>query len=168
MRGGFFACGLGLALSKHEERLARNHALETLELLGIESLAAVPVPALPAGLRRVVELGRALAGDPRLLILDEPAAGLRAKERRELSERIGMVCDELGVAVLVTDQDLPFVSSLADYVYVLEAGELVGKGEPGEVEQNPRVQATYLRAPAFADLPDWPDEGPNAPGTDES
>jgi ABC-type branched-subunit amino acid transport system ATPase component len=151
MRGGFFSCGLGLALSKHEERLARAHAGEILEMLGIEALAAVPVAGLPAGLRRTVELGRALTGDPRLVVMDEPAAGLRPKERRELSERIGMVCDEMGVAVLVTDQDLPFVASLADYVYVLETGTVIGQGEPGEVERNPRVQATYLRAPELGE-----------------
>lgn len=153
MRGGFFSCGLGLALAKHEDRVARNHGLEVLELLGIEQLADHPVAGLPAGVRRLAELGRALCTEPRLAILDEPAAGLDLKERRELSERIGMVCDEMGVAVLVTDQDLPFVSSLADFVYVLDAGAIVGKGEPGDVEADTRVQAAFLRPPVPASPP---------------
>ena len=163
MRGGFFSCGFGLALARHEDRLARGHAAEILEFLGIEDAADAPVGALPAGVRRLVELGRALASEPRLAILDEPAAGLDPKERRELSERIGMVCDEMGVAVLVTDQDLPFVSSLADFVYVLESGVLVGKGEPGDVDADPRVRATFFRpdppaAPAPPEIPPWPPE----------
>src|SRR5438105_4867648 len=93
---------------------------------------ATPSPAvagLPAGLRRLVEIGRALATDPRLAVLDEPAAGLDRAERRELSERIGMMCDEMGVTVLVTGQDFPFVSTLADFVYVLDSGAVVGRGE---------------------------------------
>lgn len=147
MRGGFFSCGLRLALSRHDDRVARLHSFEVLELLGIEHLADVAVAALPAGARRLVEIGRAVAGDPKLAVLDEPAAGLDAKERGELAERIGMVCDELGVAVVVTDQDLPFVSSVADFVYVLESGAVAGKGEPGEIDRDPRVQATYLRPP---------------------
>jgi branched-chain amino acid transport system ATP-binding protein len=102
-----------------------------------------------------------VATDPKLAIFDEPAAGLDLKERRDLAERIGMVCDELGVAVVLTDQDLPFVSSLADFVYVLDGGQIVGKGEPGDVEADDRVQAAYLR-PAVTDLTDdfeWPPEG---------
>lgn len=164
MRGGFFSCGLGLALSKHEDRLARDHALEVLEFLGIDGLADHPVAGLPAGVRRLVELGRALAASPSLAVLDEPAAGLDAKERRELAERIGMACDDLGVAVLVTDQDLPFVSSLADFVYVLDSGAVVGQGEPDEVESDPRVRAAYLRAGggSAASAPPTP-PGPPAP-----
>jgi ABC-type branched-subunit amino acid transport system ATPase component len=161
MRGGFFACGLRLALSRHEDRKARHHAFEIAELLGIEHLADEPVSVLPAGARRLTEIGRAVATDPKLAILDEPAAGLDLKERRDLAERIGMVCDELGVAVVLTDQDLPFVSALADFVYVLDGGAVVGRGEPGDVEADERVQAAYLR-PAVTDLTDdldWPPEG---------
>jgi branched-chain amino acid transport system ATP-binding protein len=162
MRGGFFSCGLGLALSKHEDRLARTHALEVLEFLGIESLADHPAAALPAGARRLVEFGRVLAAEPRLAVLDEPAAGLDQKERRELSERIGMACDDLGIAVLVTDQDLPFVSTLADFVYVLDSGRVIGYGEPYEVENDTRVQAAYLRVrgpvqPAPPEAPEPPE-----------
>jgi branched-chain amino acid transport system ATP-binding protein len=145
MRGGFFACGLGLALSKHEDRQARGHALEILELLDIDGLADRPVAGLPAGIRRLVEVGRALATEPRLAVLDEPATGLDQAERRDLAERIGMMCDEMGVAVLVTGQDLPFVASLADFVYVLDSGAVVGKGEPPDVAVDTRVQAAYLR-----------------------
>ncbi len=173
MRGGFFACGLGLALSKHEDRLARRHAVETLELLGIDGLADHPVAGLPAGIRRLVELGRALVTEPRLAVLDEPAAGLDRAERRELAERIGMMCDEMGVAVLVTGQDLPNVASLADFVYVLDSGAVVGKGEPPDIAGDTRVQAAYLRfgppeagATGSGPLPE-PPESPDSPEAPE-
>jgi branched-chain amino acid transport system ATP-binding protein len=145
MRGGFFACGLGLALSKHEDRLTRRHALELLEMLGIEALAERPVAGMTPEEQRLVDLGRALAADPRLVVLDEPAAGLPKPERRNLAERIGMVCDEMGIAVLVTGQDFPAIANLADYVYVLDTGAVVGDGEPDDVAADTRVQAAFLR-----------------------
>lgn len=163
-RGGFFSCGFGTALAKHEDRLARGHALEVLEILGIEDVIDHPVAALPPGIQRLVELGRVLVSEPKMAVLDEPAAGLDPKERRDLAERIGMACDEMGIALLVTDQDLPFVSSLVDYVYVLDSGALVGKGEPGDVESDSRVRAAFLRPepepPPPAPPPDapWPPE----------
>jgi branched-chain amino acid transport system ATP-binding protein len=97
------------------------------------------------GEQRLVDLGRALAAEPRLAILDSPGAGLAKPERRNLAERIGMVCDEMGIAVLVTGQDLPSVRHLADFVYVLDNGTVVGKGEPDEVAADTRVQAAFLR-----------------------
>ncbi len=167
MRGGFFACGFGLALSKHEDRLARTHALEVLEFLGIDEHAGIPVTALPGGVRRLVELGRAVAAEPRLAVLDEPTAGLDPTERRELSERIGMMCDEMGVAVLVTDQDLPFVSSLADFVYVLDAGAVVDRGEPGEVAEDARVRAAFLRPVLPPPSPPAPPDPPPRPTAED-
>jgi branched-chain amino acid transport system ATP-binding protein len=160
MRGGFFACGLGLALSKHQDRLARRHALELLELLGIEALADRPVAGLSLGEQRLVDLARALAADPRLAILDEPTAGLSKPERKDLAERIGMLCDEMGIAVLVTGQDFPSITNLADFVYVLDSGTVVGKGEPDDVAADTRVQAAFLRG--LEPPPDGPPPGPAA------
>ncbi|MDQ1497469.1 MAG: branched-chain amino acid transport system ATP-binding protein [Actinomycetota bacterium] len=167
MRGGFFSCGLGLALSKHEDRLARRHALELLELLGIETLADQPVAGLAPGQQRLVDLARALAAEPRLAVLDEPAAGLSKPERREFGERIGMVCDEMGIAVLVTGQDFPSVNSLADFVYVLDSGTVVGKGEPDDVAGDTRVQAAFLRGgPGAAGSPPPGEPPPDEPPPD--
>jgi len=145
MRGGFFACGFGLALSKHDDRMARRHAFELLELAGIESLADRPVAGLGPGEQRLVDLARAMAADPRLVILDEPAAGLPRQDRKDLAERIGMVCDEMGIGVLVTGQDFPAIANLADFVYVLDTGSVVGQGEPDDAAADTRVQAAFLR-----------------------
>jgi len=162
MRGGFFACGFGLALSKHDDRLARRHALELFELLGIEHVADQPAAALSLGEQRLVDMARALAADPRLAILDEPAAGLSKLDRKDLAERIGMVCDEMGIGVLVTGQDFPAIANLADFVYVLDNGAVVGQGEPDDVAADTRVQAAFLRGvEPFPPVPEGPpDEGP--------
>jgi ABC-type branched-subunit amino acid transport system ATPase component len=159
MKGGFFACGLGLALAKHDDRVARRHALEVLELLGVEDLADRPVAGLGPGEQRVVDLARALAADPRLAILDEPAAGLPRADRKELAERIGMVCDEMGIGVLITGQDFPSVTNLADFVYVLDTGTVVGQGEPDDVTADTRVQAAFLRGVQPTPPPSAPDPG---------
>jgi branched-chain amino acid transport system ATP-binding protein len=167
MKGGFFACGFGLALAKHDDRMARRHALEVLELLGIVALADRPVAALGPGEQRLVDLARALAADPRLAILDEPGAGLAKADRKELAERIGMVCDEMGIAVLVTGQDFPSVNYLADFVYVLDTGMVVGQGEPDDVAADTRVQAAFLRGVDAAPPPDAA-PGTDAPGSPEA
>jgi ABC-type branched-subunit amino acid transport system ATPase component len=158
MKGGFLSCGLGLALAKHDDRVARRHALELLELLGFEQLADRPVAGLGPVEQRVVDLARALAADPRLAILDEPGAGLPKADRRELAERIGMVCDEMGIGVLITAQDFPAVTNLADFVYVLDTGTVVGQGEPDDVVADTRVQAAFLRGVQPAAAP--PEPGP--------
>ena len=164
MRGGFFACGLGLALSKHEDRLARRHALELLELLGIEALADRLVVRLGLAEQRLVDLARALAADPRLAVLDEPGAGLSKPDRKDLAERIGMVCDEMGIAVLLTAQDFPPITNLADFVYVLDGGAVVGQGEPDDVAADTRVQAAFLRGiQPFPPVPE-PPPAPEEPG----
>ncbi|HLJ08898.1 MAG TPA: hypothetical protein VKX24_10180, partial [Acidimicrobiia bacterium] len=101
-----------------------------------------------------------------LAILDEPAAGLAREDRRDLSERIGMVCDEMGIAVLVTGQDFPAITNLADFVYVLDGGSVVGKGEPADVRADTRVQAAFLRGadpPPPTPPPASPGGGPEGP-----
>jgi ABC-type branched-subunit amino acid transport system ATPase component len=115
-----------------------------------------------AGEQRLVDLARALAADPRLAILDEPAAGLTKPDRKDLAERIGMVCDEMGIAVLVTGQDFPAIANLADFVYVLDTGAVVGQGEPDDVAADTRVQAAFLRGvQPFPPAPEVaPDDGP--------
>jgi ABC-type branched-subunit amino acid transport system ATPase component len=128
-------------------------------MLGVEALADRPVAGMTPGERRLVDLGRALAADPRLAVLDEPAAGLSKPERRNLAERIGMVCDEMGIAVLVTGQDFPAVTNLADFVYVLDNGAVVGAGEPEEVAADTRVQAAFLRGVRPAPTSPAPPDG---------
>jgi ABC-type branched-subunit amino acid transport system ATPase component len=170
MRGGFFACGFGLALSKQDDRLAWRHAMELFELLGIEHVADRPAADLSPGEQRLVDLARGLAADPRVAILDEPGAGLPKLDRKDLAERIGIMCDEMGIGVLVTGQDFPAIANLADFVYVLDNGSVVGQGEPDDVAADTRVQAAFLRGvQPFPPAPEAPpaEEPPDDDPTEE-
>lgn len=138
LRCGFLACLL--RFNRAEERDAREEALRLLELVGIGAWAAVEAGALPFGGQRLVELARALAMRPRLLMLDEPASGLSEEERRHLARLLR----SLGISVLIVEHDVRLVSELADRVLVLNYGCPVAEGTPEQVRRNPRVQAAYL------------------------
>lgn len=133
MRGGLFAGGLRLALSTRQERQARSRALEVLDLLGVADSADWSVGRLDARRARLVELGRALASEPEIALLDDPAQGLRAEEAAELSERLAEVCDEMGVTILIAARELEEMSTFADHVYLLEGGRVVASGPPDEL-----------------------------------
>ncbi|MGH9022895.1 MAG: ABC transporter ATP-binding protein [Acidimicrobiia bacterium] len=133
MSGGFFAGGLRSALSTRQDRRARARALEVLELLGVADCADWPVGRLDARGARLVELGRALAPEPEIALLDDPAQGLRAEDASELAERLAEVCDEMGVTILIAARELEEMSTFADHVYLLEGGRVVASGAPDEV-----------------------------------
>jgi len=101
------------------------------------------VAGLPYGVRKVVELGRALAAEPRLLLLDEPASGLNPEETRELA---GWLEDirELGITVVMVEHDMSLVSAVADRVIVMDQGQVLTTGTPAQVQADPRVVAAYL------------------------
>ncbi|HEX6989356.1 MAG TPA: ATP-binding cassette domain-containing protein [Bacillota bacterium] len=140
-RAGFVASAL--RLTRNEERAARSRALAALAQVGGEELASQRVDALPFGALRMIELARALAARPRLLLLDEPASGLTGPERQELARLIRRVRDA-GVAVVLVEHDVPFLMQLADRVLVVHHGEAIAQGLPEEVRRNPRVIAAYL------------------------
>ncbi len=138
LRSGFIRCLLGL--NRKEEHWAEQEALRLLRLAGVERWARTPVASLPFGVQRLVEIVRALAGRPRILLVDEPASGLTASER----EWLGKLLRSLGIAVLLVEHDVRLVSSVADRVLVLHYGKVVAEGSPDEIRRNPEVQAAYL------------------------
>jgi branched-chain amino acid transport system ATP-binding protein len=126
-----------------EERLIREEALRALELVGLEHRARDPAEALPLGHLRLLSVARVLAQRPRVLLLDEPVAGLRAAEKRQLRQ----VFDDLrraGLTMLLIEHDMQFVGSVADRVLVLDRGRLIAEGSPAEVREDERVVAAYL------------------------
>ncbi|WP_431860605.1 branched-chain amino acid ABC transporter ATP-binding protein/permease [Azospirillum sp.] len=127
--------------------LAEAHALSALTRLGVADRALDRCGALPAGLRRRVELARALARQPRVLLLDEPAAGLTDAEKAELSAHLRAVAAD-GVAVLVVEHDMGFLLPLADRVLALDQGRVLYDGAPAGVPHDPAVVEAYLGAPA--------------------
>ena len=102
-----------------------------------------PAASLPLGQQRVVEIARALAAQPTILLLDEPAAGLRHLEKQALTELLTQLRGE-GMALLVVEHDMEFVMNLADRITVLEFGKVIALGNPAEVQANPRVMEAYL------------------------
>jgi branched-chain amino acid transport system ATP-binding protein len=126
------------------EVASREAAEEVIDLLALEGVRHRPAGELPYGLRKRVELARALALKPALLLLDEPAAGLSTEEREELAWWVGEIRGGLGVTVFLVEHDMRFVMDLSDQVCVLDHGEVIAQGTPMAVQQDARVAAAYL------------------------
>jgi branched-chain amino acid transport system ATP-binding protein len=126
------------------ERSVRKRALETLEYVGVESVARRPAGGLPFGTLKRVELARALVSKPRLLLLDEPAGGLNHEEVETLASFIRRLRDELKISVLLVEHHMNLVMRVSDHVHVLSFGRMLASGPPAEVQRNPDVIDAYL------------------------
>ncbi|MEW6751436.1 MAG: ABC transporter ATP-binding protein [Candidatus Latescibacterota bacterium] len=142
-RAGLLACMLRLPGCRQEEERIAARARELLGFLGIGDLAEAEATALSFGQQRTVELARALATEPRLLLLDEPAAGLNLHETARLAEVIGAVRDS-GVTILIVEHDMGLVMSVSDEIVVLSSGRTIAEGEPRRIQVDPEVIRVYL------------------------
>jgi branched-chain amino acid transport system permease protein len=118
-------------------------AMAALDFGGLAHLAYLPARSLPLGTRRLLEVVRAVAGEPRVMLLDEPAAGLDDAGLRELATLVRRSCDA-GAAVVLVEHNVPFVLGLADVIHVMELGRVIASGTPDEIKDNPDVIASYL------------------------
>jgi branched-chain amino acid transport system ATP-binding protein len=142
-RAGVVAAALRPPAQRREERAIRASAEECLDRVGLLDWASRPADGLPLGQQRRLQVARALAGKPRVLLLDEPASGLRADERRDLAALI----DELrsaGTTILLVEHDVGLVTSLAQRITVLDLGRVIADGTPSEVTSDPVVIKAYL------------------------
>jgi branched-chain amino acid transport system permease protein len=140
---GLVASLLSLPGSRRAEAQAAAQAMELLRHLGIAERAYEPAGALPYGLQRRVELARALASQPHLLLLDEPAAGLNPNEIKELSHLLRGI-NRSGVTILLIEHHMDLVMGIADHVIVLDGGVKIAEGTPAEIAGNAQVIAAYL------------------------
>jgi branched-chain amino acid transport system ATP-binding protein len=143
-KAGFVTAGLALPPARREEKAINAKAEEVGELLGLTTYLSRVAGDLPYGLQKLVELGRALVSEPRVVLLDEPVAGMNPGEKQTLIAAFDRVRKARDVAFLLVEHDMSFVMRLTEYLYVLDFGKLIAEGSPEEVTGNARVIEAYL------------------------
>jgi branched-chain amino acid transport system ATP-binding protein len=142
-RSGFLACAFKLPHHLREERRIRDQARELLDFVGLAEAADIEAANLPFGKGRLLEIARALAVQPRIMLMDEPAAGLNSRETWQLGDLIRKI-RETGVTVVLVEHDMELVMDICDTIVVLNLGKKLAAGTPRQIQENPEVIAAYL------------------------
>jgi branched-chain amino acid transport system ATP-binding protein len=140
---GFFAAALRLPKAKHEEEKISLNATKFLNMVGLGQHAQQNALSLPLGQQKLLAIARALATEPKLILLDEPGAGLNALEKRELSDLIRRIRG-MDITVVLVEHDMPLVMGLAEWIIVLDSGQKIAEGTAAQVQKDRRVIAAYL------------------------
>jgi branched-chain amino acid transport system ATP-binding protein len=142
-RAGFLAGMMNLPWTKKEEKAVRDRAFEIMEFLGLTAFADTEATSLAYGQQRILEIGRALACEPKLLLLDEPAAGLNMRETAEMAKLISRIRDT-GITILLVEHDMSLVMKISDEIVVLSYGQKIADDVPLAIQKNPEVIKVYL------------------------
>lgn len=143
-KGGILSQGFRLPFVKKEEKRIREKALKILEFLGIRGIEDQQGAAQPYGVMKLIELGRALMCDPKLIILDEPAAGMNHSETEDLIKLIKRIRDELNITILLVEHDMNLVMEVCEKICAINFGSKIVEGTPDEIQNHPGVQEAYL------------------------
>jgi branched-chain amino acid transport system ATP-binding protein len=143
IRPSFIGSGLGLRHERKKEKQMQEKAMDILKFIGLSDKFVEMADSLPLGERKILEIGRALATDPELICLDEPAAGLNETETHVASSLIKAI-KEKGITVLLVEHDMKVVMNISDEILVLNNGEVIAEGTPKEIQNNPSVIEAYL------------------------
>lgn len=143
MKSGYFSAVLRTKAEREEEKRAYEEGMEWLRFVGLEGVAQNRAGSLSYGDQRKLEIVRGLASKPKLLLLDEPAAGMNSKEKGDLDILLKKIID-MGVSILIIEHDMKLMMGVADYIFVLNFGKLLAQGTPKEIQQNPEVINAYL------------------------
>jgi len=144
MRSNAFDAAWFFGRARREELEHRRKVEEIIDFLEIEDIRDMPVGALSYGMQKRVELGRALATEPKLLLLDEMVSGMNTEETEDIARFVLDIRDELGITVLMVEHDMGIVMDISDRICVLNFGRKIGEGTPAEISANPAVIAAYL------------------------
>jgi branched-chain amino acid transport system ATP-binding protein len=146
MKSGLFASGCYWAWGQKEEIEHREAVEDVIDFLEIEAIRKTPAGMLPYGMQKRVELGRALAAEPKLLLLDEPMAGMNLEEKEDIARFILDANEEQGITIALIEHDMGVVMDISDRIVVLDYGSKIAEGTPEEVRSNPAVVKAYLGA----------------------
>src|SRR6266550_2762458 len=144
MHSGILRGGMYIGMTSSEEKKNRAYCLHLLDLLGLKHLSNHTLGCLPYGLQKRADLARALALEPKLLLLDEPVAGMSLEETEDIASVILDIKEQLGVTQILVEHDMAVVMGIADHVLVLDFGRVIARGSPSEVQANPDVIKAYL------------------------